>query len=65
MFAEMTEFELRIAIGNAAYQLWRKLDSPKPDYNDWYYGQRLQSFSDLESCPRRCVMENPDGQAQK
>ena len=62
--AEMDEFELRIEIGNAAYQLWSKLEDPKPDYNTWYYDKRMQSFSDLESCPRRCVLEGSYEQAQ-
>jgi len=62
-YADMTEYELRVELGNMMYQLWSKLDEPKSDYNDWYYGRRVQSFSDIESCPRRCIMEQVNEQA--
>ena len=43
---EMGFDELRVHLGNAAYQLWSRMPEPKLDYIQWYYGTRKQSLSE-------------------
>lgn len=41
---EMSFYELKIHVANAAYKLWTRLPEPKEDYVYWYYEERMQSL---------------------